>query len=110
MPEFFQGDEILILILLFVILIWGPKKLPELAKGIGQAIREFRKASSLTEEEKRTVRAMTSALARQVSQKSEIDPEAIKRLAEKLGVSLKERSEKELIKEIVVKAKEKGII
>jgi len=32
------------LVFIVVILIFGPKKLPELARGLGKAIREFRKA------------------------------------------------------------------
>jgi sec-independent protein translocase protein TatA len=36
--------EVLI-VLVVVLLIFGPKKLPELAKGIGQSMREFRKGS-----------------------------------------------------------------
>lgn len=32
------------LIFIVILLIFGPKKLPELAKGLGKAIREFRKA------------------------------------------------------------------
>lgn len=34
--------EILI-ILVVVLLIFGPKRLPEMAKGLGQSVREFRK-------------------------------------------------------------------
>jgi sec-independent protein translocase protein TatA len=34
-----------ILIALAVVLLFGAKKIPELAKGIGQGIREFKKAS-----------------------------------------------------------------
>lgn len=32
--------------LLLAVLLFGPKKLPELARGVGQAIREFRRATS----------------------------------------------------------------
>ncbi len=34
-----------------VLLIFGPKRLPELAKGLGKGIREFKKALSQTDEE-----------------------------------------------------------
>ena len=34
----------LIVILLIVLVLFGAKKLPELAKGMGQAVREFQKA------------------------------------------------------------------
>ncbi|MDB6028400.1 MAG: Twin-arginine translocation protein TatA/E [Verrucomicrobiales bacterium] len=39
------GGEI-VLILAVVLLLFGAKKLPELAKGLGQGIREFKKASN----------------------------------------------------------------
>ncbi len=39
------GGEIF-LILLVVLLIFGGKKIPELAKGLGRGIREFKNASS----------------------------------------------------------------
>ncbi len=38
------GAGELFLIFLIALLFLGPKKLPELAKGLGQAIREFQKA------------------------------------------------------------------
>jgi sec-independent protein translocase protein TatA len=33
----------ILLILVVVLLIFGPRRLPEMAKGIGQSVREFRK-------------------------------------------------------------------
>ena len=44
MFDAFQGME-WVLIFLIILLIFGPSKLPQLAKGLGQAIYEFRKAS-----------------------------------------------------------------
>ena len=38
------GGQELILILLLVLVLFGAKKLPELARGMGQAIKEFQKA------------------------------------------------------------------
>lgn len=40
----------LVLILVIGILFFGSKKIPELAKGIGQAINEFNKTKNTTEE------------------------------------------------------------
>lgn len=40
----FGGFEVLI-ILLVILLFFGAKRIPELARGIGQGITEFRKAS-----------------------------------------------------------------
>jgi len=50
----FQGQGLLIFVVL--LLFFGAKKLPELAKGLGQAIREFSKAKSdITDEITRPV-------------------------------------------------------
>src|SRR5438270_3339737 len=38
------GPAELILILAIALIVFGPKKLPEIGKGIGQALREFNKA------------------------------------------------------------------
>lgn len=40
------GPSELIIILLVVLLIFGGKKLPELAKGLGKGIKEFKKAQN----------------------------------------------------------------
>lgn len=39
------GGQELILILLVVIILFGAKKIPELAKGLGRGIREFKDAT-----------------------------------------------------------------
>jgi len=41
----------LIVILLIVLLLFGSKKLPELARGMGQAVKEFNKAKDEIERE-----------------------------------------------------------
>jgi len=43
------GTPELLLILAVVILLFGAKKLPELAKGLGKSIKEFKKASNETD-------------------------------------------------------------
>ena len=50
MLAFIQGSEWLI-IGLAVLLLFGAKKLPELARGLGKGIREFRKAVKDVQEE-----------------------------------------------------------
>ena len=42
---------ILVILLVVVLIIWGPGKLPDVGSGLGRAIREFRKASAETKEE-----------------------------------------------------------
>jgi len=42
----FIGGWEFVLILAVVMILFGAKKLPELARGLGQGIREFKRASS----------------------------------------------------------------
>lgn len=41
----------ILLIILVIVLLFGGRKIPELMKGLGSGIREFKKASNGTEEE-----------------------------------------------------------
>ena len=45
------GGSELFLILLVILVFFGAKKLPELAKGLGQGLREFRKAAKDVQDE-----------------------------------------------------------
>jgi len=69
----------LIIILLIVLLLFGAKKLPELARGMGQAVREFSKAKDEFEREvTRPVDTTTPAAAPKLDQPGEVahDPHA----------------------------------
>lgn len=53
---FFQNlgwPEIVVILVVFIVL-FGAKKLPELARGVGKSIKEFKKATSTIEEDLRT--------------------------------------------------------
>ena len=45
------GGWEIVLILAVVLILFGAKKLPELAKGLGQGIKEFKKATREVQEE-----------------------------------------------------------
>ncbi len=47
---FISGPEIFV-ILLVVVLFFGSKKIPELARGLGRGIREFKNATAEIQEE-----------------------------------------------------------
>ena len=55
----FSGSELFI-VLLIILVLFGGAKLPSLARGLGQAIREFKKASSEDAEPKPTETKKTS--------------------------------------------------
>jgi len=44
------GFTEILLILLVVVLLFGGRKIPELMKGLGQGMKEFKKASTLDDE------------------------------------------------------------
>jgi len=56
------GGEI-ILILAIVLILFGAKKLPELAKGLGQGIKEFKKATDHASEGLREAMAQSAPSA-----------------------------------------------
>ncbi|HIP85367.1 MAG TPA: twin-arginine translocase TatA/TatE family subunit [Pyrodictium sp.] len=103
-----QGWEPLI-ILVAILLIFGPTKLPQLARGLGQALYEFKKASQglIEEEEKKSTRKGEIG---GTESKSAVDEETLKKLAEKLGISTEGKSVDELRKEVIAKAREKGLV
>lgn len=56
------GGWEVILILAVVLILFGAKKLPDLAKGLGQGIREFKKATSeVTQEIQNATREDTTS-------------------------------------------------
>ncbi|KUO81620.1 MAG: Sec-independent protein secretion pathway component [Pyrobaculum sp. JCHS_4] len=84
------GQEwLVVLIALVIILIWGPSKLPSLARGMGEAIREFRKAASGVAEEE----------VRRVEKKEEIDQKIIE-MARSLGISTEGKTKEQILDEI----------
>jgi sec-independent protein translocase protein TatA len=47
------GATEILLILVVVVLLFGGRKIPELMKGIGQGMKEFKKASRLEDEQEK---------------------------------------------------------
>ncbi len=60
------GGQELLLILFVVLLFFGPSKLPELAKGLGKGMREFKKAQADLEHEFNKAVESTDAKDKQV--------------------------------------------
>jgi sec-independent protein translocase protein TatA len=69
------GGPDMIIILLIVLVIFGPKKLPELARGLRQAMNEFNKAKDEVEREiTRTDVTVQPAPGQQPRQPAELPP------------------------------------
>lgn len=74
------GAGELLLIFVIAILFLGPKKIPELAKGLGQAVREFQKARDemMNEINKPTTPAATAQTTAEVVKKADVEVTAVK--------------------------------
>lgn len=61
---FISGQEIFI-ILIVVLVLFGAKKIPELAKGVGKGMREFKKA---TEDIKREINESSNDIRKDINE------------------------------------------
>jgi sec-independent protein translocase protein TatA len=78
--DVFQGFE-WVIFLFIILLIFGPNKIPQLARSLGQAVWEFKRASQGLLEESEERRRTTA------SSEGKVDEETVRKLAEKLGVT-----------------------
>jgi len=90
------GTEWLILILGAILLLFGSKKVPELARGLGRAIKEFERGKIEVEEE----------IRRELLGEGKDYREKLIKLAEKLGIETEGKSEEQILDEILSKMEE----
>lgn len=86
----------LLLIILIALIIFGPRRLPELARSMGEAINEFRKASS----------GVTSSKEEKEEKPNKSSSE-IRALALSLGIDVAGKTDEELMEEIRALASKK---
>ena len=83
------GTEDIILILIVALFLFGPNKLPELARSLGKATGEFKKAQIQSESE-----------LKQMVKPSDNKDEKIHNLAVEMGLDVQNKSDEQLIEEI----------
>jgi sec-independent protein translocase protein TatA len=90
-------EWIIIIIIIVIFLIWGPSKIPELARSLGKAKKEFEKAMKEAEEIKQQAA-------------SSIDVQALKNdvdmlidVAKKLGIPTEGRTRAEIYNDVMAK-------
>jgi len=94
-------EWVLILGIVAILIIWGPKKLPEIARAIGEAKREFEKSSKEFQEVPKRIISPESSVA--VSEPSSDD--ILIMTARKLGISTEGKTKAQISEEIIEKAK-----
>jgi len=94
------GYDVLIVVgILLVVFLWGPQKLPEMAKSIGQAKREFEKAAK----EVSTVATISPATTSAATAESPPqDPLIV--AAKSLGIITEGKTKEAIAKEIAAKS------
>jgi len=85
------GTTELMVVLFIILLLFGGKKLPELARSMGGAVREYQKATKVGVEEKEAPK----------KEEDEKERKAILEAAKKLGIETEGRSISEIAEEIV---------
>tara|TARA_B100000315_G_scaffold256863_2_gene303919 strand:+ start:26 stop:361 length:336 start_codon:yes stop_codon:yes gene_type:complete len=108
------GSSELAIIVILALLLFGPKKLPELARSVGKATGEYHKAAKDFEKEVNQAKNSVEGIEREVDRvnKEFLDLEEggkeINKIADSLGISTKDKNEVELLKEIGIKTKKKA--
>lgn len=88
-------ELIVILLAVVVILVWGPTKIPELARGLGRARGEFERASR-----EYAFGSSETGAVRKTS-----DDEMVILIAKGLGISTEGKSKEQLFQEIITNIK-----
>lgn len=65
------GATELVIILVLALVIFGPGKLPDVGKAIGRSIREFKKATSVADDDAPSTDSSKPATVRESAQSSE---------------------------------------
>lgn len=87
---------IVIGIIVIVIFLWGPQKIPELARGLGRAKGEFDKAS-------REFQSSASAASEPMAPKTA--DQVLVETARQLGIATEGKTREQISQEIVARAK-----
>lgn len=90
-------EMLILLVIIVALLLLGPTKIPQLARGIGKALGEFRRGRQEIENEISRSMASESGSQYQPPKSSS----SIMQAAEELGVSTRDRSERDIKLEIV---------
>ncbi len=89
------GTTEIILIVLAIIVLFGASKIPELARSLGRATGEFKKAKDETEREFRAVEKSVKE-GHPIEEKSS----KIKQMARDLGIATEGKTDEQLLDEI----------
>ncbi|MCP8308837.1 MAG: twin-arginine translocase TatA/TatE family subunit [archaeon] len=94
------GTEWIWIILFVVVLLFGAKKIPEIAKALGRARGEFEKGKQEIEKEIKEAERETKETTQPVSKKEDTEREKLIKAANALGISTYGKTDEQLREEI----------
>lgn len=92
-------EWIVIGVIVLALIIWGPSKIPELARALGRAKKEYIKASTELENEINKITELPSSSTTSASDDKLIE------IAKSLGISTEGKTRDQIAREIIEKAK-----
>jgi len=100
----FIGPWEIALIIIVVLILFGPKKLPELAKSVGNAIRQYKQASEGIVPD---VLSTPAPSATTTAPPPQSENQVLLETAKKLGITTEGKTAEEISQEIIKKTGEK---
>lgn len=96
-----QGLEwIIVAVIVLLFFLWGPEKLPKLARSLGQAKREFDKASKEAEQQ---ITSVTTGINDEIKKQED----QLLDVARSLGLSTEGKTREQIVDEIAARLKQK---
>ncbi|HXY82484.1 MAG TPA: twin-arginine translocase TatA/TatE family subunit [Candidatus Saccharimonadales bacterium] len=95
-------EAISVVVILVVIFLWGPQKLPEMARSIGLAKREFEKASKELTSPSTYIPPSTSPPPASAPSAATLDPLIV--AAKSLGITTEGKTREAIAKEIATRS------
>jgi sec-independent protein translocase protein TatA len=90
------GNTEILVILIFALLLFGPQKLPELARSLGKAVAEYKRAAREIEEE---VNRELAGLEKEIKEAKD-DINQLREIARDMNIDTTGKNKEELLKEI----------
>ena len=97
-------ELIVIGVIVVVVLLWGPKKIPELARSLGMARKEFEQAKRVVQN---PATALTDSMTQGViGQAPPSSDELLLQTARRLGINTQGKTKEQISEEIVTRGKD----
>ena len=99
-------ELIIIGVIVVVVILWGPKKIPELARSLGLARKEFEQAKKVIQNPGMTLTDSLTQGAQAQGPSSPSSDELLLQTARRLGINTQGKTKEQISEEIVARGKD----